>query len=83
MIMEKNVKAAHLKQTKHIKIGYFAITDKIKPKGIDIAYHPREAMQSDVSTKPIQGEKFHQMRAHLMDCPIDYHEGTNSKMART
>ena len=34
-------------------------------------------------TNPLQGEKFHEMWAHLMDCPIDYHECTNSKNGKS
>ena len=31
-------------------------------------------MWADVLTKPLQGSKFRQMRAFLMNCPIDYTE---------
>ncbi len=31
-------------------------------------------MWAEILTKPLQGSKFQQMRAILMNCPIDYHE---------
>ena len=31
-------------------------------------------MWADILTKLVQGAKFHEMRAHLMKCPVDNHE---------
>ena len=40
--METNGKTANSKRTKHIKIRYFFIIDKIKQKEINIAYCPTD-----------------------------------------
>ena len=37
-------------------------------------------MLSDILTKPLQGAKFCEMRAQLMNCPIDYHEQSAETM---
>ena len=33
-------------------------------------------MWSDILTKQLQSAKFHEMQAHLMNCPIDYYENS-------
>ena len=77
--MEMNGKTANSIHTKYFKIRYFFITDKIKQKEIDIAYCPTDLMWPDVLTKPLQGLKFWEMHAHLMDCPIDNDDSLYSK----
>ena len=78
IIMETNGKTANSKHTKHMKLDFF-ITDKIKQKEIDIACYPTNLMWSDVLTKPLQGLKFWEMCAYLMDCPVDYHDALYSE----
>ena len=41
---------------------------------INLRYCPTEQMWADILTKPPQGVHFQQMRANLMNCPIDYSE---------
>ena len=79
--METNEKTANSKQTKHIKIWYFFITDKLQKNEIDLAYYQTEQMWFDVLTKPLQGAKFCEMQAPLMDCLVDYHDH-NSTITR-
>ena len=37
-------------------------------------------MWSDILTKPLQGAKFYEMRAELMNSPIGYHEQSAETM---
>ena len=53
------------KYLKHIKAKYFLIKDYYDTKEIDLKYCPTESMWADVLTKPLQGQKFHDMRAFL------------------
>ena len=46
------------KQTRHINIRYFYVTDKVKNDEVSIIYKPTHDMVSDYLTKPLQGELF-------------------------
>ena len=74
IIMERTGKTANSKQTKRIKIRYFFITNHVMQGEVNIAYCQTEKMWSDILTKPLQSAKFQEMRAQLMNCPIDYDE---------
>ena len=76
--MERKGKTTNSKHTKHIKVFYFFITDKVSKKEVTMNYCHTKEMLADISTKPVQGAKFREMRAHLMNCPLDYceHEHT-------
>ena len=74
IILENKGKEAGSKRTKHIKVRYFFIKDKIENGEVDVKYCPTEKMWSDVLTKPLQGQAFRAMRSQLMNCPEDYHE---------
>ena len=62
------------KQTRHIEIRFFFVTDNVEKGNLSIEYCPTDNMWADVLTKPPQGTKFCQMQAVLMNCPIDYTE---------
>ena len=72
--LAKNGYVSSSKRTKHIKAKYFFIRHYHHSKELDLRYCPTEQMWADVLTKPLQGSKFRQMRAFLMNCPIDYTE---------
>ena len=72
--LEKNGHASSSKCTKHIKARYFFKKHYYDSGGIDLRYCPTKLMWADVITKPLQGSKFREMRAILMNCPIDYSE---------
>ena len=74
LIMEKNGKASSSKKTKHIKVRYFLVKDKIEKGEVQVKYCPSEKMWSDVLTKPLHGEKFRKMRSMLMKCSEHYYE---------
>ncbi len=72
--LAKNGYVSSSKRTKHIKAKYFFIRHYHHAQELDLQYCPTEQMWADVLTKPLQGSKFRQMRAFLMNCPIDYAE---------
>ncbi len=72
--LEKNSHTPSSKWAKHIKTKYFFIQHYYQTGEIDLCYCPTKHMWADVLTKPLQGLKFRQMRAILMNCPIDYAE---------
>ena len=70
--LEKNGRVSSSKRTKHIKAKYFLIKDYYESGEIDLRYCPTDVMWADVLTKPLQGQKFRDMRAFLQNCPRDY-----------
>ena len=70
--LEKNGRVSSSKRTKHIKAKYFLIKDYYESGEIDLRYCPTDVMWADVLTKPLQGQKFRDMRAFLQNCPKDY-----------
>ena len=72
--LEKNGRISSSKRTKHIKAKYFFIKHYYDSGEINLRFCPTEQMWADILTKPLQGVKFRQMRAFLMNCPTDYSE---------
>ncbi len=70
--LEKNGRISSSKQTKHIKAKFFLINDYYKAGEIDVRYYPTDVMWADVLTKPLQGQKFRDMRAFLQNCSRSY-----------
>jgi len=70
--LEKNGRVSSSKRTKHIKAKYFLIKDYYDAGEIDLRYCPTDSMWADVLTKPLQGQKFRDMRAFLQNCSRDY-----------
>ncbi len=70
--LEKNGRVASSKRTKHIKAKYFLIKDYYNSGEIDLCYCPTDVMWADISTKPLQGQKFRDMHAFLQNCSWDY-----------
>ncbi len=62
--------------TKHINAKYFLIKDYYDAGVIDVKFCPTNQMWADVLTKPLQGQKFRDMRAFLQNCPQDYEDDT-------
>ncbi len=60
------------KQTKHIKAKFFLIKDSYEAGEIDVRYCLTDVMWADVLTKPLQGQKFRDMRAFLQNCSRSY-----------
>ena len=77
--LEKNGRISSSKRTKHIKAKYFLIKDYYSAGEIDVKFCPTEKMWADVLTKPLQGQKFREMRAFLQNCATDYDDDTEAK----
>jgi len=70
--LEKNERVSSSKRTKHIKAKYFLIKEYYDAGEIDLRYCPTDSMWADVLTKPLQGQKFLDMRAFLQNFSRDY-----------
>ena len=68
MLLEKNGKRSSGKQTRHIDIRYYFITDNINRGTVRVAYCPTDDMIADFFTKPLQGSKFYKFRSAIMNC---------------
>ena len=72
MLLETNGKASSLKQTKHIKVKYFFIKDKVNQGEATIKHCPTEQMWTNINTKPKQGLVYPVFRGHVMGILADY-----------
>ncbi len=72
ILLETNGKASSSKRTKHIKVKYFFIKDKVDQGEITIEHCPTEQMWTDINTKPKQGLAFRVFCGHVMGIPADY-----------
>ncbi len=63
-------------RTKHIKAKYFLVKDYYDAGVINVKFCPTDQMWADVLTKPLQGQKFRDMRTFLQNCPQDYEDDT-------
>ena len=69
ILLEKNGKASSTKQTRHINIRYFYVTDLVsKPEEkVHIEYMPTDEMIGDYFTKPLMGAAFKKMRNLILN----------------
>jgi hypothetical protein len=54
-------------RTRHIAIRYFWTKERVDSKDLVITYLPTDLMVADILTKPLQGAKFVELRAKLMN----------------
>ncbi len=66
ILLEQNGKMSSGKRTKHIAIGYFFVTDRIRSGEISLKWCPTGEMIVDFLTKPLQGAMFRKFRDLLM-----------------
>ncbi len=71
-----NGRASSSKRTKHIKVKYFLIKDKVDREEITIKHCPTEQMWMDINAKPKQGAAFQAFRGHVMGIPADYNDAS-------
>ena len=71
ILLEKNGQSSSSKRTKHINVRYFFITDRVHRNEITIDYCPTTEMVADYFTKPLQGSLFCQLRAQVLNMPVD------------
>ena len=69
MLLEKNGRASSSSRTKHIKIRYFFIQDRIEKGDISLKYCHTDKMVSDFMKNLLQGKKFFKFRDHIMGMP--------------
>jgi hypothetical protein len=74
ILLETNGKAGSSKRTKHIKVKYFYVKDKINQGEIIVEHCPTEQMWTDINTKPKQGAVFREFRAQMMGIKPDYND---------
>ena len=58
ILLENNGMKSVGKGTRHVKIKYFFVTDKIKDDELKVIWCPTEKMVADFYTKPLQGSLF-------------------------
>ena len=71
ILLKTNWRASNSKRTKHIKVKYYLIEDKVDQKEVTINYCPTEQMWTDINTKPRQGTVFCVFMGHVMGIPAD------------
>ena len=64
--LAKYGKSSSTRRTRHIHIRYFAITDRVKKKEIEIHYCPTGEMLGDFYTKPVQGSLYRKFRNSIL-----------------
>jgi len=69
ILLAENGKASSGKQTKHLDVKYFFVTDKIKKVEVKIAYCPTQDMLGNFFTKPLQGTQIVRMRSKILNLP--------------
>ena len=65
----KNGRWSSHKCTQHLNIKYFFMKDQIEQGHVKVQYHPTDKMNSDLLTKPLQGEQAQILRADIMNLP--------------
>ena len=66
MLLETNGYASSSKRTRHIKIRYYLVPDRIAKGDLRIVWCPTEQMIADFLTKPLQGNAFVKIRDLIM-----------------
>ena len=79
ILLETNGKASSSRRTKHIKVKYFYIKEKVDDGEIVIEHCPTEQMWMDINTKPKQGKVFCEFRGHVMGIPTEYNDDEYKK----
>ena len=79
MLLAVNGRASSGKRTKHIKARYFFIKDKVDSGEAELQRCPTDRMWSDVLTKPKQGSPYRQLRAEVMNVPVDYDDDVEGR----
>jgi len=76
ILLETNGRASSSKRTKHIKVKYYFVKDKVDQGELTIEHCPTEQMWTDRNTKPKQGAVFRAFRGHVMGIPTDYNDAS-------
>ena len=71
MLLAKNGRQSSGKNTRHLEIRYYFVTDNIGRKRVSIEHCPTEEMLGNFFTKPLQGALFCKLRKSIMGLPDD------------
>ena len=74
ILLETNGRASSSKWTKHFKVKYYLIKDKVDRGEVTIKHCPTEQMWTDINTKLKQGAVFWAFRGHVMGISADYND---------
>ena len=55
------------KRSRHINIRFFNLRDKVESGELELEYVPTNDMLADLLTKPLQGEKFRELRDRVLN----------------
>jgi hypothetical protein len=83
ILLETNGKFSSSKRTKHIKMKFFFVKDKVDDGEIKIEYLPTEEMWIDMHSKPSQGIRFEHDRSKLQNVPVHWPDETISSMSNS
>jgi hypothetical protein len=72
MLFKANGRASSSKHTKHIKVKYLFIKNKVDQGEVTIKHCPTGQMWTDINTKPNQGVVYHVFRGYMTSIPADY-----------
>jgi hypothetical protein len=76
ILLETNGKWSSSKRTKHIKMKYFFVKDKVGDGEVKIEHLPTEQMWIDMHSKPSQGIRFETDRSVLQNVPVHWPDET-------
>ena len=76
ILLKTNGRTSSSKQTKHIKVKYNLIKDKVDQKEITIEHCPTNQMWASINTKHKQGTVFRVFRGYVMGIPADYNDAS-------
>ena len=71
ILLEKNGRRSCSKNTRHMEIRYFFVTDNISRGKLSVEYCPTDDMLADYYTKPVQGSKCRKFRQRILNLPFD------------
>jgi len=74
--LKTNGRASSSKWTKHIKVKYNLIKDKVDWGEVTIEHCPTEQMWTEINTKPKQGAVFRAFRGQVMGIPTVYNDAS-------
>ena len=69
MMLKTNGKKSSTKRTKHVRVRYFFIKDRVSSGDITLEHCPTEEILADHFTKPLQGSLFHKFLDEITNIP--------------
>ena len=70
ILLEKNGRKSARKQTRHLNIRLFYVTDQHKRRNIKIKYCLTKDMMVDYMSKLVMGAKFKKFKQEIMNLPV-------------